>query len=78
VANPASDVYDALFSTANATPVDFDFGWSQPAAVGGNALTRVQIEGTGVDRTLLLSSATAPSHFTVVVDYTPPPVTPAP
>jgi len=78
LANPASDVYDALFSSASATPVAFDFGWSQHAAVGGNALTRVQIEATGVDRTLLLSTATAPTHFTVVVDYTPPPTTPTP
>jgi hypothetical protein len=78
ITDPHSDVYDALFANANVTPVDFDFGFSRTAATGGNRLTRVQLEATGVDRTILLSSATAPTHFTVVVDYTPPPATPAP
>jgi hypothetical protein len=76
--DPRSDVYDALFSGTTVTPVDFDFGWSNALASGGNRLTRVQLEATGIDRTVLLSSATAPTHFTVVVEYTPPPATPTP
>ena len=78
LSDPRSDVYDALFAGTTVTPVDFDFGWSNALANGGNRLTRVQLEATGVDRTLLLSSATAPTHFTVVVEYTPPPATPTP
>ncbi len=78
LSDPRSDIYDALFSGTTVTPVDFDFGWSNALANGGNRLTRVQLEATGVDRTILLSSATAPTHFTVVVEYTPPPATPTP
>ncbi|HTA37533.1 MAG TPA: hypothetical protein VK760_00585 [Candidatus Acidoferrales bacterium] len=78
LAERRSDVYDALFDGTTVTPVDFDFGWSTALATGGNRLTRVQLEGAGVDRTLLLASATAPTHFTVVVEYTPAPATPAP
>lgn len=78
ISDPRSDVYDALFAGTTVTPVDFDFGWSNVLANGGNRLTRVQLEATGVDRTILLSSATAPTHFTVVVEYTPPPATPTP
>jgi hypothetical protein len=78
LSDPRSDIYDALFSDTTVTPVDFDFGWSNSLASGGNRLTRVQLEATGVDRTILLSSATAPTHFTVVVEYTPPPATPTP
>lgn len=76
--NPNSDIYDALFAGATVTPVDFDFGWSLSAANGGNRLTRVQLEASGVDRTILLSSATAPTHFTIVVEYTSPPATATP
>jgi hypothetical protein len=78
LSNANSDIYDALFAGATVTPVDFDFGWSQSAANGGNSLTRVQLEAAGVDRTILLSSATAPTHFTVVVEYTSPPATATP
>jgi hypothetical protein len=78
LADPQSDIYDALFAGASVTPVDFDFGFNQGAAMGGNRLTRVQLEAAGVDRTLLLSSATAPTHFTVVVNYTSPPATATP
>jgi hypothetical protein len=76
IADANSDVNDALFAGASVAPVDFDFGWSQGAASGGNRLTRVRLEAAGVDRAILLSSATAPTHFTVVVEYTPAPTTP--
>jgi hypothetical protein len=52
--------------------VDVDYGWGS-AAAGGNHVVRVRVTGLGVDRTTFLASATAPSHFTVVVKYTPPP-----
>lgn len=79
-AHPVSDLgrrgnaaYDPLFSGSSAAAVDVDFGWN-PAALGGNHLVAIRIAAAGIDRTLLLSAATAPSRFTVVVPYTPPPV----
>jgi prepilin-type N-terminal cleavage/methylation domain-containing protein len=72
VTDAASDVYDPLFAAATVTPVDFDYGWGAQA-LGGNHLVRVDVAATGINRTLLLASATAPTHFTVIVDYTPPP-----
>jgi type II secretory pathway pseudopilin PulG len=77
LANPSSDAYDALFASDTLTPVDMPFEWGG-AAVGGNHLVRLHLTATGIDRTLMLASGTAPSHFTVVVDYTPPPATPTP
>jgi hypothetical protein len=78
LSDPRSDVYDPLFAGTTVTAVDFDFGWSTALANGGNGLTRVQLQAPGVDRTILLSSATAPTHFTVVVQYTPAPPAPTP
>ena len=77
VSNAASNAYDPLFAGATITPVDVDYDWSTQAP-GGNHLVRVAITGTGIQRSLLLVSGTAPTHFTVIVDYTPPPPTPTP
>ena len=77
LANPSSDVYDALYANDTLSPVDVPFEWNANA-VGGNRLLRVRVAAAGVDRTLMLATATAPSHFTVIVDYTPAPVTPTP
>ena len=65
----ASGVYDPLFVGASAPDVEVRFGWN-PAAIGGNRVVAVRVSGDDIDRTLLLSSATAPSRFTVVVKYT--------
>ncbi len=72
VGKRSSGVYDPLFARASATDVEVDFGWN-PAATGGNRVVAVRLTGDGVDRTLMLSPATAPSRFTVVVKYTPAP-----
>lgn len=77
LAVPSSDVYDALFASDALTPVDVPFEWGGNAA-GGNHLVRVHVSAEGIDRTMLLATGTAPTHFTVVVDYTPPPATPTP
>ena len=72
--------YDPLFAGATATDVPFTFA-SMPGAVGGNRLVVVQITASGVDRSVLLASADAPTAFTVVVTYSPSPapvVTPTP
>ena len=63
---------DPLFRGSVAQPVAYAFGAS-PDAVGGNALVQLQIIASGVDRNELLASATAPTTFTVIVNYTPSP-----
>ena len=71
---------DPLFAGATATPVTYTFDASS-SAIGGNALVRLRIGASGVDRSELLASGTAPTTFTVVVNYTPSPtpvVTPTP
>ncbi|HVA32888.1 MAG TPA: type II secretion system protein [Candidatus Baltobacteraceae bacterium] len=73
----SSDVYDALFAGATLVPADVSFAWNAQA-VGGNHLVRVQIDGIGIQRTLVLASGTAPTHFTVIVNYTPAPPVPTP
>jgi hypothetical protein len=77
LANPGSDTYDALFAGDALAPVDVPFEWAGNA-VGGNHLVRVHVTAAGIDRTMLLATGTAPTHFTVVVGYTPPPPTPTP
>jgi type II secretory pathway pseudopilin PulG len=72
LAKPASRIYDPLFAGAQFAPVDVVLPWGAPAA-GGNRLVRVHLGALGSDRTLTLASATAPTHFTVIVDYTPAP-----
>ncbi len=73
---PASDAYDPLFAAAALTAVAVPYGWN-PAAAGGNGLVRVRLTGYGTRRDALLASGTAPSRFTIVVDYTPAPSPPA-
>ncbi len=65
--------YDALFAGANASDVPYTFA-AMPGALGGNRLVAVQITASGVDRSVLLASADAPTAFTVVVTYTASPV----
>jgi len=67
-----SGIYDPLFAVAAVPVVDVPFSWD-PRALGGNRLVAVRIAANGVERTLLLAAATAPSHFTIIVKYTPPP-----
>lgn len=73
----ANEAFDPLFADADVTPVDMPFGWNA-AATGGNHFVRLAFAASGSDRVAILASGTAPSHFTVVVDYTPPPATSAP
>ena len=65
--------YDPLFAGATATDVPYNFT-AMPGALGGNGLVAVQITASGVNRSVLLASADAPTAFTVVVTYTPSPV----
>ncbi len=80
IGNPADATYDPLFASARVGSYAYDYGTTF-GAIGGNAITRVRVVAAGADLSTLLASATAPSRFTVVVTYTPPPAplgTPAP
>ena len=77
LAQPSSPAFDPLFASVSVAPVDVPFGLG-PDAIGGNHLVRVQCAGGGVRRDALLSAGTAPSRFTVVVEYTPAAPTPTP
>lgn len=65
-------LYDPLFSPSTIVDADVDVGMGAQA-VGGNRLTSVRIAAGSFTRTILLASGTAPSSFTVVLTYTPPP-----
>jgi prepilin-type N-terminal cleavage/methylation domain-containing protein len=67
-----SPAYDALFANASVTDVAVPFGWT-PEAPGGNRIVRVTMDGPGVHRLAVVTAATAPSRFTVVLTYTPAP-----
>jgi hypothetical protein len=69
---PGNEVYDPLFAGSAVGPIVVPFGWSS-AAAGGNGLVRVRLRGGGVARDALLAAGTAPTRFTVVVEYTPAP-----
>lgn len=69
---PRSEAYDPLFAGSTVTPIEVPFDWN-PAARGGNGVVRVRLRGGGAARDALLAAGTAPTRFTVVVDYTPAP-----
>lgn len=77
LAKRSSEAYDPLFAGADVTAVEVAYGWNS-AATGGNHLVRVRVAAGGVDRVAVLASGTAPSRFTIVVEYTPPPPVPTP
>ncbi|HTX59114.1 MAG TPA: hypothetical protein VMH02_05500 [Verrucomicrobiae bacterium] len=73
VGDASSAIYDPLLAATAATPVAFDYGFAQSAALGGNRIALVRMSAPGIDRALPLATQTAPTHFTVVVRYTPAP-----
>lgn len=72
LADAASPAYDPLFAGAHVENADVAVGLG-PEALGGNRITRIRIASEREDRTVVLSSETAPSSFTVVLTYTPAP-----
>lgn len=72
IALPTSAIYDPLFASATVTPVSYSFQ-AMPAAIGGNGLVHVTLLARGVNQDVVLASGTAPTTFTVVLTYTPPP-----
>ncbi|MDE2481281.1 MAG: type II secretion system protein [bacterium] len=72
LADASSAAYDPLFATASVPFVTHAFA-EFPGALGGNGIVTVALRAPGVERTLTLASATAPSAFTIVLRYTPSP-----
>jgi prepilin-type N-terminal cleavage/methylation domain-containing protein len=71
---------DPLFAGTTVRDVSYAYP-AMPSAIGGTGVVEVHIVAAGVDRLERFASATAPTMFTVVVEYTPspaPPVTPTP
>ena len=71
---PASQLgaNDPLFSGAAAQDVRYPIP-SLPSAIAGNAAVFLHVVSTGVELNDALTSATAPTTFTVVINYTPSP-----
>jgi hypothetical protein len=72
IAVASSPEFDPLFARAGLRDVAMPFAWTSQAP-GGNGLVRVAFDAPGVRRNVVLASATAPTRFTVVLTYTPPP-----
>lgn len=76
--DPSSKIYSPLYAGATLTPGSVAFFPGSEVA-GGNQITYVRIDGPTLARELQLSTQTAPSGFTVVLQYTPAPTaTPKP
>jgi hypothetical protein len=63
---------DPLFAAATAPAVHYTYA-TMNGAVGGNAIVSLHLAATGAHRIEELASATAPTSFTVIINYTPPP-----
>jgi prepilin-type N-terminal cleavage/methylation domain-containing protein len=72
--DPSSKIYSPLYEGAHLTAGAVRFyGASKPDIAGGNQITYVRIEGPTLIREVELATDTAPSGFTVVLQYTPSP-----
>lgn len=70
IGDPASPIYDPLFAALPVTPVSYAL---PDGSVAGNAFAHVVLDAAGTSVTDLLSTGVAPTQFTVIVQYTPPP-----
>jgi len=72
--DPTSKVYSPLYNGAalQAGAVRF-YGSTYPKIAGGNQITYLRIEGPSLVREMQLATQSAPSGFTVVLNYTPAP-----
>jgi len=69
--DPGSPAYDPLFADARAAPVTYPLGPGAPS--GGNGLVAVRISDGNATAGETLAGSAAPTHFTIVVTYTPKP-----
>lgn len=70
VTDASSEVYDPLFAGVAVTPVAYTL---PDGTVAGNAVVSVNVRAAGTLRSELLETTIAPTQFTIVVQYTPPP-----
>lgn len=84
LSDATTPLYSSLYQNASLTSATVQFGFSgQPWIAGGNQITSVHVQNSYSVQTLQLATQTAPSGYTVVIQYTPspspiPPPTPAP
>ena len=77
VAAPANPLYDPLFANATVQNVRYDLG-ILAGADGGNGVIDIAFRAHGVAERVAVASGTAPTSFTIVLPYTPPPSTATP
>ncbi|MGH7737287.1 MAG: hypothetical protein ACREMP_05400 [Candidatus Tyrphobacter sp.] len=70
ISDPSTPIYDPLFAAVTVTPVAYAL---PDGSIAGNAFVQVRISGAGTSQSDLLATSLAPTQFTVVVQYTPPP-----
>ncbi len=70
ISQPSSAIYDPLFAGTNVTPVSYEL---PDGTFAGNAFVDVALSAAGTSRNVLVATGVAPTQFTVIVQYTPPP-----
>jgi type II secretory pathway pseudopilin PulG len=72
--DPKTAVYSPLYDGAHLTAAAVTFfGAAHAEVAGGNAITLVQMRAPALARDLALVTRTAPTGFTIVLEYTPAP-----
>ncbi len=71
--DPAAAIFSSLYAGAALQSGVVHFYPSMPWIAGGNDITYVHVEGPTLKRDLELATRSAPSGFTVVLNYTPSP-----
>lgn len=75
--DPGAAVYSPLYAGAHLIPAAVRFlGPGHPEVAGGNAITLVQMRARALARDVELVTQTAPTGFTIVLQYTPAPAGP--
>ena len=69
--DPGSAAYDPLLANSQATPVIYPLGPGAPSGVNG--VVNVRISAGNVTTAETLAGSASPTHFTIVVSYTPKP-----
>ena len=72
--DPSSAIYSPLYDDAHLSAAAVHFlGDVRPEVAGGNAITFVRMRAPGAAHDMELTTQTAPSGFTIVLQYTPAP-----
>jgi hypothetical protein len=70
ISDPSSPIFDPLFAGLSVAPVSYVL---PDDSIAGNGFVRIAITAAGTSLHELLATGVAPTQFTVVVQYTPPP-----